>query len=131
MKLLSAFFSRRVQDQIFPHRQQFSRVTCVVVSAIDGAMAESEESLTPEQEEEEKKFNGMVDKVFTRLDADGTGRVNAHEIKQFFKLENREQSLERRKTAKQLLKCVVIARMAFLWSRCELTDQRRPCSVPT
>eukprot|EP00750_Incisomonas_marina_P018144 INCI2728.1.p1 GENE.INCI2728.1~~INCI2728.1.p1 ORF type:complete len:708 (-),score=135.27 INCI2728.1:1882-4005(-) len=52
----------------------------------------------------EKQFRDSVDAVFARLDQDKSGLVNAHELKQFFKAENNEQSLQRRKTAADLLK---------------------------
>ena len=54
----------------------------------------------------EKQFRDSVDAVFARLDQDKSGLVNAHELKQFFKAENNEQSLQRRKTAADLLKYV-------------------------
>ena len=52
----------------------------------------------------DKEFYKSVGLVFQRLDVDKSGLVNAHELKQFFKRENKEQSLQRRRTAKELLK---------------------------
>ncbi len=57
-----------------------------------------------EQEGANREFHEAVDKVFTKLDVDKTGKLNAHELKQFFKVANHEHSLQRRKTAAELLK---------------------------
>ena len=45
-----------------------------------------------------------VDAVFRKLDSDKSGFVDAHELKQYFKMANGETSLQRRKTAAKLLK---------------------------
>ena len=89
----------------------------------------SKDDVAVKQAATDEEFYAAVTKVFQQLDKDKSGSLNAHELKQFFKRANNERSLQRRKTASELLKQVNHQNISWCLFVCRTRTETNECCV--